>query len=254
MTKKDDNAAPEFRVAALKNQVQTLQGLLHAKKTECERTRRDRDRWKSIAEAEHSLWMRAAEVLSVAEEKGFDQLQAELLEARKVIARQRAARNIRRELINTAVKKMAAARQEKRDLEEVVAQLKGVVADLESQREVLATQAQDTIEQRDATLNRLKVWCAQWVRGDIGSVETLAGVVAILNLNLTLDASVMDRRRAVHLKETEGLMIEAAGQLGEIIEVVGDAGIQLTDDPLKMVKDLVKAYQELKEETEGRQI
>lgn len=237
----EEDKGSDNRVDALRRHVRNLQGMLSSKKLECQRLYEEAARWKRIAEQkQRDLNTVRMELLTFLDERSGFPMYQKLNEARAERDRVADSRNRYRQLAHRSIEGLKAARQDKRDADEVVTRLGNRVAALTQELEDTAANAQDIIDQRDTTIHQLKNWCEKWIRGDLGSLEVIATIAGLLNGNLVVDPSVLERRKAMLDVQMQARNAELADQLGEIGELLAAEGVFRTGDPVQQVKSFIE--------------
>lgn len=254
-----ENDKESLQIKYLKEQVQRLVGELHSKRQECERTRREVERWKGIAEHEHRSWVQTHDALNrvwqeaqaVFEANEAMPLHRELAVKHAEVVQLHKRLTRRRELTRRAVEEVVSARQEKRDLDQTVEQLKERLDQVERSRTEAADRAQEIIGQRDHQLRQFKGWCDRWIKGEVGAMEVIATMTMMLGCDLTLEPTLLDRRKAVQEAKNHSVLQELSNQLGFIEVLLNAEGVMRTGTHAKQVQDyiqLIKGQQAAREE------
>lgn len=252
MTTENDGKDPEARIKSLKEHSDYLRKQLSSKAKECINLRDEVARWKRIAEEEHTSWIRTHNALNllhqdaqaVFNEHSAAPLRRELGRLRYENSKLQDRLTQRRELTRRAVNGVVEARQMVSEMQETIDQLLARLDDVEHSRTEAAERAQEIIAQRDEQVRRFKGWCERWLKGEVGSTEVLAALTMMLNCDLTIEASMLDRRRAVEQARTQALMNESTDCLHQIVEVLAGEGVELVDTPLQMVQEYIRRVKE----------
>lgn len=200
---------PQTKIRRLREHNEYLRGRLEWAQAAVKGLRLQATQWKVVAEENRQSYGRAVseanrlqkDNVRLAEENGHTPLHWELNEVRAENQRLHRIMSRRRALTRKAVEEMAAARQESRDQDEVIAQLNERLAELEKQRAEAVERAEQIVIRRDRQNARFRRWCERWYRGEVGAIQVIAGIAAELGGNPMAEPSVFERRQAVKLAE-----------------------------------------------------
>jgi hypothetical protein len=142
-------------------------------------------------------------------------------------------------LARRAVEEMAAARQQVRDLDLVVEQLRQKVTAVEQQRDDAVKRAEESAAAATARVERFQGWCDRWLRGEVGAFELAAVFAADLSGYTAPQPSFLERRRAVDVAKNLSLLNEAADQLQAIETLLEDVGVPLKGTHAQQVGDYI---------------
>lgn len=207
-------------------------------------------KWQRIAGEEHKTWQAvhdAMNVLSydanrVMEEHGAAPLHRELTAARELVAAMRRKLELRLELTRRSVEEMSLARQQVRDYEELTEELNKRLAVVEGQRDDAVKQAEEVISRKQAALERIAEYASMWERGEMASMEALAGICSEAGGYPIPESGSWARRKAVQQAQLLSQHYEMSDQLAKIEALIGNVGVDLVNTHVNQVKDLVRLF------------
>lgn len=239
-----ENLDPEVRIQRLTEWGERLYRRLKDEQTQSARLREEAARWKGVAEAEHTSWVRThcalnllrQEAVAVLEAHGALPLHHELETVRADNERLKRYLSQRRVLTRKAVEEMVTARQENRAKDELIGQLKRRLNRLETERDEVARTAEKTVGALDQKLKRIQEQCRLWERGELDTMTTIAGVCGEMSGFPLPEPGAWERAKAVRAAELLSQHRDMALQLGTIEDLLGEEGVSLETTHADMVR------------------
>lgn len=208
-SKESESLSLQAEVAQLRKHGEYLRRRLREEQHASANAREEAARWKGRAEEEHRSWRRThdamnllwQEAVAVLREHGAEPVHRELERATHESERLRRQLTRRRELTRKAVEELVGARQESRDKDAVIEQLRKRLTDVEKEREEAVQRAETVVERHDRRLRKFRKWCESWYRGQVGAIQVIAEITADLGGNPMLEPSEFERRQAIQHAE-----------------------------------------------------
>jgi RecA/RadA recombinase len=241
---------PEERIRRLEEHNKHLRERLAEEQRTSEACRDEAVRWQGVAEGEHRSRLRAKEehemfrrsAMAAISENGTMVIHQENQALYARVHAMQTGADRRSTLTRRAVEEMAAARQEKRDLEAVVEQLKEKVTKVERQRDDVEATARKTIEGLTKKIDRIADQTRLWNRGELDAMTAVAGIAAEMNGYPLPEPGAWERAKAQRAAEILSQHREMSEQLGTIQDLLEEAGFAAIVGPVKQVRYALRYY------------
>lgn len=204
-------------------------------------------RWRKIADEERASRMKTHSALNlvvadaqrVMAENGVEGVYARLGEEREKNVKLRQQLSQRRGITQRAVAELSVARQETRDRDAVIEEMRQRLVETERQRDAAVEKAEKVIADQQAKLDRIEDQCRLWKRGELDTMTTIAGITGEFTGHPLPDAGVWDRQRALRRAEVMSMLNRATDQLHQIEARLNEQGIRLVTTHDQMVADYI---------------
>jgi chromosome segregation ATPase len=224
-----------------------LRKRLREEQQQTENLREQAIRWQNQAENHHRSWMRLHSALNLLRQDAMEVLRThdasyvhrELETEREKNAQLLAKRQQWRDHARRATTAKAEEAQRARELGEVVEELRKKLVEAEEQRDAAVAQAEKVVAERDAQMERYRLWCERWYKGEVGAIEVIAGITADLGGDPMPHVSEIDRRRAVENARVLSLMNAASDELCDIAKLLALEGVPFEGTVVELVKSYI---------------